>query len=413
MDKNRILEKIKTNNFIKFCIIQFAFYLLYRLLIFGSQYYNNLKFIHLIFLIINESWFLNIFWKRYRRKALIDNQGYIKEVNHKKTQIKYIFKIFLITLIYVVLNVILSSFNKLMLSNLVDIQDIEIVIKMVWITHIFLELFRIIISEQFGVYVPIITVILILGVFASFSNNILATFLISTLFLGVINWLVSEDAFIYLQDLIDISTNLTISIDMTSKKMLSKVRARALFVSIAYNLSILTSESVLKNTEIRKILSNLIVTLKISGQDNQIGQNYFSNFIVKVGFLVLYYLILKIFIDNMFRKRESYGIPIVSNILNSYNDLILKEFKNQIKNKSLNEIRIKQYYVKKINKYFIIRNKSKLYVHFDEQDIFDHYISSKTYKSMNMSEKRKYCKTNKRKIFKQIEILEATLESTV
>ena len=89
MDKNRILEKIKTNNFIKFCIIQFAFYLLYRLLIFGSQYYNNLKFIHLIFLIINESWFLNIFWKRYRRKALIDNQGYIKEVNHKKTQIKY------------------------------------------------------------------------------------------------------------------------------------------------------------------------------------------------------------------------------------------------------------------------------------------------------------------------------------
>ena len=32
---------------------------------------------------------------------------------------------------------------------------------------------------------------------------------------------------------------------------------------------------------------------------------------------------------------------------------------------------------------------------------------------MNMSEKRKYCKTNKRKIFKQIEILEATLESTV
>ena len=87
MNKDRILEKIKTNNFVKFCLIQSAFILLYQLLKYGSQYYNNLKFIHLIFLIINESWFFNILCKKYSRKVLIDNQGHIKEVNHNKTQI--------------------------------------------------------------------------------------------------------------------------------------------------------------------------------------------------------------------------------------------------------------------------------------------------------------------------------------
>ena len=76
----------------------------------------------------------------------------------------------------------------------------------------------------------------------------------------------------------------------------------------------------------------------------------------------------------MLRKRESYGIPIISNILNSYNELIFKEFKNVISVKSLNEIRIKKYYVNKIKNYFVIRNKSKIYVHFDENKIFDYYI---------------------------------------
>lgn len=113
----------------------------------------------------------------------------------------------------------------------------------------------------------------------------------------------------------------------------------------------------------------------------------------------------------MLRKREYYGIPIVSGILNIYNDLIFKEFKNIIDNNSLNEIRIKNYYIKKINKYFNIRENSKIYVKFDNQNIFDHYISSKTYKSLDIFEKRKYYKTKKSKINKQIEILNESLES--
>lgn len=412
MNKDRILEKIKTNNFVKFCLIQSAFILLYQLLKYGSQYYNNLKFIHLIFLIINESWFFNILCKKYSRKVLIDNQGHIKEVNHNKTQIMFLLKILLIVLIYMVFNVIINSFAELILPNQSYMQYVITLINMLLVLHIGLESLRIVISEQFGVYVPYITIILIVVVFSSVSNNILATFLISTLFLGVINWLVSEDAFRYLQELINIDTDLIISVDTRSKKLLSTVRARALFASIAFTLSIITSKIILKLTEVRKILSDVAITLKISGQDNQIIQDLFYNFIIKVSFFILYYIVLKKFIDTMLRKRESYGIPILSNILNSYNDLILKEFKSVISDKTLNEIRMKKYYVKKINEYFV-RKKSKIYVCFDSKHIFDHYISSKTYKSLSMLEKQKYCKTNKRTIQKQIEILNESLKSTI
>ena len=235
--------------------------------------------------------------------------------------------------------------------------------------------------------------------------------MISTLFLGVINWLISEDAFRYLQEIINISTDLIINIDTKSKKILSKVRAKAFFYSIAYNLSILTNECILQFAGVRKNLSDLAIYLKLSSKNNQVSQDFFCDFTVKVGLSVLYYLILKIIIDTMLRKREHYGIPIVSGILNIYNDLIFKEFKNIIDNNSLNEIRIKNYYVKKVNKYFNIRKKSKIYVKFDNQNIFDHYISSKTYKSLDKFEKRKYYKTNKSKISKQIEILNESLES--
>ena len=411
MNKDRILEKIKTNNFVKFCVIQLFFVLLYQLLKYGSQYYHNLKFIHLIFSIINELLLFYIFCKKFSRKSLIDNQGHIKEVNHNKTQIIFILKILLIALIYMFFNSIMIFFAKLMLSNPTYIQDIATLINLIMMIHIALELFRVIISEQFGVYVPMGTIILIVGVLASVSNNILATFLISTLFLGVINWLLSEDAFRYLQEIINISTDLIINIDTKSKKILSKVRARAFFYSIAYNLSILTSEFILQFAGVRKNLSDLAVYLKLSSKNNQVSQDFFSDFIVKVGLSVLYYLILKIFIDTMLRKREYYGIPIVSGILNIYNDLIFKEFKNIIDNNSLNEIRLRNYYVKKINKYFNIRRNSKIYVKFDNQNIFDHYISSKTYKSLDKLEKRKYYKTNKSKINKQIEILNESLES--
>ena len=216
--------------------------------------------------------------------------------------------------------------------------------------------------------------------------------------MGVINWLLSEDAFRYLQEIINISTDLIINIDTKSKKILSKVRARAFFYSIAYNLSILTSEFILQFAGVRKNLSDLAVYLKLSSKNNQVSQDFFSDFIVKVGLSVLYYLILKIFIDTMLRKREYYGIPIVSGILNIYNDLIFKEFKNIIDNNSLNEIRLRNYYVKKINKYFNIRRNSKIYVKFDN-------------KSLDKLEKRKYYKTNKSKINKQIEILNESLES--
>lgn len=411
MNKDRILEKIKTNNFVKFCVIQLFFVLLYQLLKYGSQYYHNLKFIHLIFFIINELLLFYIFCKKFSRKSLIDNQGHIKEVNHNKTQIIFILKILLIALIYMFFNAIMIFFAKLMLSNPTYIQDIATLINLIMMIHIALELFRVIISEQFGVYIPMGTIILIVGVLASVSNNILATFLISTLFLGVINWLLSEDAFRYLQEIINISTDLIINIDTKSKKILSKVRARAFFYSIAYNLSILTSEFILQFAGVRKNLSDLAVYLKLSSKNNQVSQDFFSDFIVKVGLSVLYYLILKIFIDTMLRKREYYGVPIVSGILNIYNDLIFKEFKNIIDNNSLNEIRIRNYYVKKINKYFNIRRNSKIYVKFDNQNIFDHYISSKTYKSLDKLEKRKYYKTNKSKINKQIEILNESLES--
>ncbi|WP_219137990.1 hypothetical protein KZA79_008185 [Streptococcus mitis] len=411
MNKDRILEKKKTNDFVKFCVIQLVLVLLYQLLKYGSQYYHNLKFIHLIFLIINESWLCYIFCKKFSRKSLIDNQGHIKEVNHNKTQIIFIFKIFLIVLIYMFFNVIVISFAKLMLSNPTYIQDITTLINLILIIHIFLESFRVIISEQFGVYVPMGTIILIAGVLASVSNDILATFLISTLFFGVINWLVSEDGFRYLQEIINISTDLTINIDTKSKKILSNVKARTFFCSIAYNLSILTSKYILQFAGVRKNLSDLAIFLKLSSKNNQVSQDFFCNLIVKVGLLVLYYLILKIFIDTMLRKREYYGIPIVSGILNIYNDLIFKEFKNIIDNNSLNEIRIKNYYIKKINKYFNIRENSKIYVKFDNQNIFDHYISSKTYKSLDIFEKRKYYKTKKSKINKQIEILNESLES--
>lgn len=411
MNKDRILEKIKTDNFAKFCVIQLFFVLLYLLLKYGSQYYHNLKFIHMFFWIINESWLCYIFCKKFRRKSLIDNQGHIKEVNHNKTKIIFLLKILLIALIYMFFNVIMIFFAKLMLSNPTYIQDITTLINLILMIHIALESFRVIISEQFGVYVPMGTIILIVGVLASVSNNILATFLISTLFLGVINWLLSEDAFRYLQEIINISTDLIINIDTKSKKILSKVRARAFFYSIAYNLSILTSECILQFAGVRKNLSDLAIFLKLSSKNNQVTQDFFCDFIVKVGLSVLYYLILKIFIDTMLRKREYYGIPIVSGILNIYNDLIFKEFKNIIDNNSLNEIRIKNYYIKKINKYFNIRKNSKIYVKFDNQNIFDHYISSKTYKSLDMCEKRKYYKTNKSKINKQIEILNESLES--
>lgn len=410
MNTDRILEKIKTNNFVKFCVIQLVFVLLYQLLKYGSQYYHNLKFIHLIFLIINESWLCYIFCKKFSRKSLIDNQGHIKEVNHNKTQIKFILKILLISLIYMFFNVVMISFAKLMLSNPTYIQDITTLINLIWMIHVALELFRVIISEQLGVYVPMGTIILIVGVLASVRNNILATFLISTLFLGVINWLLSEDAFRYLQEIINISTDLIINIDTKSKKILSKVKAKVFFWSIAYNLSISTSEYILQFAEVRKILSDLAIYLKLSSKNNQVSQVFFD-LIGKFGLSFLYYLILKIFIDTMLRKREYYGIPIVSGILNIYNDLIFKEFKNIIDNNSLNEIRIKNYYIKKINKYFNIRGKSKIYVKFDNQNIFDHYISSKTYKSLDKLEKRKYYKTNKSKINKQIEILNESLES--
>ena len=413
MNKDRLLEKIKKNDFVQFCLIQLASILLYRILGHCSHYNNNLSYIRLIFLIINELWFFYIFWIRYRRKVLINKQGYINEVNHKKVEIIFLLKLSLIVLIYIFLNVILNHSADLKILNQTNVQHIVIIINMFLIMHVFIELLRMIISGQSGVYVPMRTIILMVGVFASVSNNILATFLISTLFLGVVNWLVSEDAFRYLQELINISTDLSISVDTKSKKLLSKVRARALFVSIAYNLSITTSESVLEHEEVRKNLSNLAIYLRISSQDNQDSQNFFCAFIVKVGFLVLYYLILKKIIDNMLRKSESYGIPIVSGILNSYNDVILKDFKNVIDDISLNEIRVKKYYVNKINEYFKIRDNSKLYVKFDKQDLFDHYISIKTYKSLDMAEKQKYYKTNKRKIDKQIAILNESLKSII
>lgn len=104
MNKDRILEKIKTNNFVKFCVIQLAFILLFQLLKYGSQYYSILKFIHFILLIINELLLCYIFCKKFSRKSLIDNQGHIKEVNYNKTQIIFILKILLIATIYMVLN---------------------------------------------------------------------------------------------------------------------------------------------------------------------------------------------------------------------------------------------------------------------------------------------------------------------
>gem|GEM_PF-2056508 len=124
------------------------------------------------------------------------------------------------------------------------------------------------ILDQFEVYIQIRYIVFIVVLLASFSNNILLTFLVTTLLVGLINWFVSEDAFRYSQELMNIATNLKIDIDTRSKRILSKIRARSLFASISYTISIIVSSFILEKTPIHKFIIDFAIAYKFVGKEN-------------------------------------------------------------------------------------------------------------------------------------------------
>lgn len=233
----------------------------------------------------------------------------------------------------------------------------------------------------------------------------------STLLVGLINWFVSEDAFRYSQELINIATNLEIDIDTRSKRLLSTIRAHSLFASIGYNISILVSGFILEKTPVNKFIIDFAIASNLVGKENTISQTYFSNFIVKVFFWIICYFFLKISVDRILQSRAHHGIPVISSILNNYDKLILEKFNCIIDTYSLAQISKKRYYINKMSKYFSKKRCPKIYVCFDKSGRLDHYILSETYKRLNDTMKYKYYKMGKKGIIKQLDILNEVLES--
>lgn len=409
MVKNR---EFKINKLLQFFLVQIVYILLYRILKVLGQNYTYLKWIHLILLITNEFLFFYIFWESFRRKKIIDNLGHIKESLRNKIHKHLSLKYFLIISIYFLLNIILRDFIKLVFPcRLSIVSSIEPIVLLIMLLHLLVEFIRIAILDQFEVYIQIKYIVFIVVILSSFSNDILLTFLVSTLLLGLINWFVSEDAFRYSQELMNIATNLEIDIDTRSKKILSKIRARSLFASISYNISIIVSSFILEKTPVHNFFIDFAIAFKFVGKDNTTSQIYFSNFIVKVSIWIICYFFLKISVDGILKSRVSHGIPVISSILNNYDKLILEKFNSIIDTYPLAQISRKRYYINKMSKYFSKKRWAKIYICFDESGLLDHYILSKTYKRLKDTKKYKYYKMGKKGIIKQLDILSEVLES--
>ena len=135
------------------------------------------------------------------------------------------------------------------------------------------------------------------------------------------------------------------------------------------------------------------------------AQELYVNSILTWIIVLIFFLSMHLIINYLIRTRISYGIPVISKILNMYENEIIREFKNIISGYSLTQIKIKKYYLNKVNEYLNSKKTPKIYICFDENGIFDHYISVKSYKSLADNYRRKYQLTKKNKISKQLDIL--------
>lgn len=403
---NNLFKKENHRNTIKFCLMQLCFILLYLALKNIGESHIFVKNIQFGLFVLNELIVVIIFWKFFRRKKIIDKFGRIKKSLYNNLSWLFLKKISLIVLIYLLLHLICQALLQTIFPDFESLRElVKLIVILLLILHFFMELSRVVIMEDVGAYVPLPIIIAFYIAFALFSDSLLNTFFVSTLFVGIVNWLASDDAFIYSQDQINIDSNLKISFNLQSKRRLARIKSGALFFSISFSFARLITDNLLKVQCIKDFLINLVVSIRLVESDAIAAQELYVNSILTLTIVFIFFLSMHLIINYLIRTRISYGIPVISKILNMYEDEIIREFKNIISGYSLTQIRIKKYYLNKVNEYLNSKKKAKIYICFDDNGIFDHYISVKSYKSLADNYRRKYQLTKKNKISKQLDIL--------
>lgn len=400
--KEKINDLLKKE---KFFLLQLFFILLYIALNKLGSSYSFVKNIYLGLAVLNELILVIVFWKFFQRKKIIDKFGRIKISLYNNVKWLFFKKICLIVLMYLLLFSIFETLLQTILLDFELLKEFEVIVMLLLILHFFMEISRVAIMEDVDAYVPLPIIIVFYMIFAIFSNSLLNTFFISTLFIGVINWLVSSDAFIYSQEQLNIDSNLKISFNIQSKRRLARIKSGALFFSISLSFARLITDNLLKVKYIKDFLINLPISIGLVGSDASYAQELFVNLIVTVVIIFIFFLSMNLIINYLIRTRISYGLPVISKILNMYEYEIEQKFKNIISSYSPIQIKIKKYYLNKVNDYLNSKKKSKIYICFDDNGLFDHYISVASYKSLTDNYRRKYQLTKKSKISKQLDIL--------
>lgn len=222
------------------------------------------------------------------------------------------------------------------------------------------------------------------------------------------NWLLSEDAFRYLLNLGNNSDDKTINIRQSLKRELSDLKAKTLFFTISFNFMILSIEIIKPFFDINEYFSSPLENYP----DLMFPKNawYLAGlFMVKLGVTVIFYCVIKKFSKEILLNGSSMGIPLVSELIQKYNEQIALDISKQLKNYTQSEIKSTLYYIDRFLIYKSVERSGSVYVYYDQNSLFSSYIKKKTYKKLSVDEKSKWIKVEIKYLQRQLDYLEETL----
>lgn len=408
-DKEENMKKLhksyfKNNGFIIFGLSQ----LILLLISIGLRFYvqNNVSFrlAFSILIIFDEILCITVFLKYFRRKNVIDEKGKIKEECRNTIFSWYLKRLLLLFLVYVGLNICISIiFSDIAILNKYVLAIFELILSIEVISAGVILAVEVFLRYRY---------VLLWGlIFHLLSYDDFGTFLVSTLYVGLISWLVSSESIDYFQIEFGILINKDIATDNQTKKFFSKVKSQMIFLLISFNLSSILTRELLRINKILEALRNFCRQTYILAVNDVETQDRVIYILVKFILIFLIYIATKYAVNQMFQKGSFYTLPINTRIFNKYDELFKVEYSKVLGNYSSGKIKYKKYYLSRLFRYIELTHEKYIYVYFDNDSIFDYYVSTSLYKILDKESQVKYQKFKTKKLMKQLNILNQAMEN--
>lgn len=411
-DKEENMKKLhksyfKNNGFIIFCLSQLILLLISIGLRFYVQNNVSLQVAFSILIIFDEILCITVFLKYFRRKNVIGEKGKIKEECRNTIFSWYLKRLLLLFLVYVGLNICIS----ILFSNIAILAILNKYVLVIFELILYIEVILAGVILAVEVFLRYRYVLLWGLIFTLLSYDDFGTFLVSTLYVGLISWLISSESIAYFQIEFAILANKDIATDNQTKKFFSKVKSQMIFLLISFNLSSILTRELLRINKILEALRDFCRQTYILAVNDVETQDRVIYILVKFILIFLIYIATKYSVNQMFQKGSFYTLPINTRIFNKYDELFIVEYSKVLGNYSSGKIKYKKYYLSRLFRYIELTHEKYIYVCFDNDSIFDYYVSTSLYKILDKESQVKYQKFKTKKLMKQINILNKAMEN--